>query len=119
MPLSDLPDNSLNIAHAPGQFLCPVCGYPVFGPEPVYSESGEGIIGRGICPCCLWEPGFDDEPLASARAQPTVLASINFYRNRWMTLAQWQGQVAIRPANYDGRAQLSALRDIAPWLFAD
>jgi hypothetical protein len=103
----------LNVEHD-GAYLCPVCGFP-FSKHPTYDERG-GMIGTGICPCCLWEPGFDDCPAASSRASPVLLETLKDYRDGWAALFQWQGRDSLRPAQFDGRKQLSELLRLAPHL---
>lgn len=66
-----------------GLFRCPACGLPGYFQKDAFDEFG-GVIAMGICPCCFFEPGFDDDPAASADAEPTVLASVRSYRRRWM-----------------------------------
>ena len=107
---------SFNIAAPDGRLLCPVCGFPDYSYQPAYSERG-GEIGTTICPCCLWEPGFDDEPLASAKAKDTILESIIAYRAGWSATKQWQGKRRQLPEGFDGEGQLAKLAGIAPHLF--
>ena len=98
-----------------GNFLCPVCGFP-YSKQPAYDEAG-GLIGVTICPCCLWEPGFDDDPGAAAHAQPSVGASVREYRERWFTAPQWRGMPERKPKDLNLDAQRARLRQLAPFLF--
>ena len=66
-----------------GQFLCPVCGLPGYFDEDAFDAFG-GVIAMGICPCCLFEPGFDDDPAASGTAGLTVLDTVRSYRQGWI-----------------------------------
>lgn len=104
---------SLNILDA-GRYLCPVCGY-AYSDAPAYDEAG-GIIGRVICACCLWEPGFDDDPFASGKGTQGIMQAVRDYRAVWEGEAAWRGQVAFRPHGFDGRAQVARLRVLAPHL---
>ncbi|MGH1413605.1 MAG: hypothetical protein ACRBB0_08925 [Pelagimonas sp.] len=106
---------SFNVNVPDGRLLCPVCGFPEYSDQPAYSERG-GEIGTTICPCCLWEPGFDDTPLASAKAEDTILESIIAYRARWSVTKQWQGQRQLLSEGFDGEGQLTKLASIAPHL---
>jgi hypothetical protein len=74
---------ALNVLNDNGNYLCPCCGLSGQFSAPPYEARG-GIIGSGICGACLWEPGFDDDPLASAVAEPTVLGSLLSYRAEWI-----------------------------------
>ena len=102
-----------NIRDERGRLLCPACGYPDYAADPAYDERG-GMIGVAICPCCLWEPGFDDNHLASAVAEDTVLASLHAYRAAWGLAPLWRGRSAERPLGWDGKQQLSRLFELAP-----
>ncbi|WP_424973127.1 hypothetical protein [Dinoroseobacter sp. S76] len=107
---------SFNVFAPDGRLLCPVCGFPGYSHRPAYSEYG-GEIGTTICPCCFWEPGFDDNPLASAKAKDTILESVIAYRAGWATTKQWQGRRHLRPEGFDGEGQLANLAGLAPHLF--
>ena len=102
-----------NIRDDDGGYLCPSCGFPGYFEGPSYDERG-GIIASGICPCCGWEPGFDDDPAASG-APDTILESLRQYRQGWMSrLPAWSGKMMVIPFDWDGRAQLARLFEIAP-----
>lgn len=106
---------SFNVLNREGSLLCPVCGFPDFSNSPPYSKNG-GEIGTAICPCCLWEPGFDDCPAASARAKETIIASVKAYRSGWAATKQWQGNRDRMPENFDSAGQLAKLLETAPIL---
>jgi hypothetical protein len=101
-----------NIRDAAGRLLCPACGLPDYAHDEAYDARG-GIIGTTICPCCLWEPGFDDEPAASG-APGTIIESLRDYRTRWDGAPAWRGLSSLRPREWDGAKQLAALFAIAP-----
>lgn len=102
-----------NVRDAQGRLICPACGYPDYSLDPAYDDRG-GLVGTTICPCCKWEPGFDDDPGASARAEGTILASLRRYRSGWGEEAHWSGREAERPNGWDGAKQLQHLFEVAP-----
>lgn len=102
-----------NIRNEAGSLLCPACGYPGYTCDPAYDENG-GMIGTTICPCCLWEPGFDDNQHACASAKDTVIDSLRAHRAKWSALSAWQGRNIQKPQDWDGRQQLARLFDLAP-----
>jgi hypothetical protein len=102
-----------NIRDGLGRLTCPACGYPNYASELAYDER-QGLAGVTICPCCMWEPGFDDNPAASARAEGTIIASLRRYRSGWNGKAHWSGRASECPADWDGTEQLSRLFEIAP-----
>ena len=106
---------ALNITNLDGEFLCPCCGFPGYAKVPVYSYTS-GIIGTTICPCCLWEPGFDDDPNASTDASDDVLESLKLYRKKWARTYQWRGRKELQPSDFEGRLQLEKLLRDAPGL---
>jgi hypothetical protein len=108
-PLGSIQDKS-------GHFLCPVCGHGgTFGAHS-FDERG-GVIGSGICPCCLFEPGFDDDQGASAKAKATALQSIKHYRAEWIGEGMpWRSGRVPQPAGWGGPGQLANLLKIAPAL---
>jgi hypothetical protein len=61
-----------NVFDEVGNLLCPCCGLIDQFSSPNYDARG-GLIGSGICAACFWEPGFDDDPMASADAGPTII----------------------------------------------
>jgi hypothetical protein len=102
-----------NVRDDAGNLLCPACGFPDFASEPAYDERG-GIIGIAICPCCLWEPGFDDNAHASAAAENSIVGSLRAYRNSWNGEPSWSGQLTKRPKGWDAKKQLATLFKLAP-----
>jgi hypothetical protein len=104
---------SFNVMSEEGALLCPVCGFPGYSEVPAYTDN-TGRIGTTICPCCLWEPGFDDNPLASAKAKATIRESILAYRTGWVTTKEWRGQRGLKPDEFDGSKQLDAMLKRAP-----
>jgi hypothetical protein len=102
----------------PTPHLCPACGLPGCFTDASWDEQGRGAIGIGICPCCFYEPGFDDDPAASADAQPTALASIRHYRAKWVTMGMpWRGNDdywLTKPEGWDPAAQLQTLFETEP-----
>jgi len=102
-----------NIRDEDGHLLCPACGLPGFVCEVPYDARG-GLAGSGICPCCMWEPGFDDAPPASAAAEDTILGSLRAYRAAWRVGTEWRGKAGGRPQDWDGAGQLAYLFSIAP-----
>lgn len=104
-----------NIRDELGRLLCPACGYPDYASDLAYDDR-HGLAGTAICPCCMWEPGFDDDPAASAHAEKTILASLRRFRSGWGERAHWSGRDAERPRGWDGAEQLQRLFQIAPHL---
>ena len=102
-----------NIRDHARRLLCPACGFPDYAQFEAYDERG-GIIGTALCPCCLWEPGFDDEQLASERPEVTVLESLRAYRENWRNDLFWRGRDNLRPPDWDGATQVDRLLEIAP-----
>lgn len=102
-----------NVVDSAGRYLCPACGFPQCTAEPAYDADG-GLIGSFICACCLWEPGFDDNPAASSRAHPDILASLRGYRSAWKGIPMWLGKSSLMPPNWDAAKQLDDLFKLAP-----
>ena len=104
-----------NIRDEDGRNLCPACGFPGYFDERSYGNRG-GVIATGICPCCQWEPGFDDSPTASG-APATILEALRQFRRRWPSDGlTWSGQPDQMPSEWDGRAQLDHLFRVAPYV---
>lgn len=104
------PENPLrfNIVDEAGQFVCPCCGLAGQFSYAPYRPTG-GVVGCGICASCLWEPGFDDDQGASAKAAPTIRGSLVAYRAEWVEQGfPWRATTAA-PASWDGRAQCAEL----------
>ncbi|MES2444637.1 MAG: hypothetical protein V4574_17570 [Pseudomonadota bacterium] len=105
-----------NIVDASGRTLCAACGFPGAFVGACYDEKG-GVIGTGICPCCLWEPGFDDDANAGASAQPAILDSLRRYRLGWGPAGPaWSGRHNAMPEGWNGKDQLERLYEAAPFL---
>jgi hypothetical protein len=109
----------LNVANADGIILCPCCGMPGQFAVSAYNENG-GIIGTGICGACFWEPGFDDDPMASAAAAPTIRASLIMYRAQWILEGHpWRGTLRAKPKEWNADHNLHFLFHRAPHLAED
>jgi hypothetical protein len=105
-----------NIADRDGDLLCPCCGMTDQFHGVAYDARG-GIIGSDICGACLWEPGFDDDPMASGDALPTVMESLLAYRAKWLSEgASWRGSARASPAHWDGQKTLAYLFSRAAYL---
>ena len=105
-----------NVADPDGGFLCPVCGCSGDFDGAAFDEAG-GVIGCGICRCCLYEPGFDDDPAASAEAKQTVYQSVNAYRDTWRGAGSpWRGMIDRLPRGWDAERQLAHLFTVASYL---
>ena len=105
-----------NVVNADGEFLCPACGWPGYFDGSSYGVAGSHIA-TGICPCCTFEPGFDDDLGASSAALSTVKASIKDFRKRWIISGmRWAGRqpTPTAPRDWDPKAQLARLFVIAP-----
>jgi hypothetical protein len=84
--------------------------------EHCFEERG-GVIGSAICPCCLYEPGFDDDPMASAKAKATPIESIRAHRADWIADGKpWRSGSVTAPQDWDAPLQLKALLKTAPGL---
>jgi len=105
---------NFNIRSPEGEYLCPACGYPGYFDGSSYDESGP-LIATGICPCWLWEPGYDDMPAASG-APDAILDSLREYRRGWSDGPAWMGKPEGMPPGWNGRIQFTRLLEIAPWV---
>lgn len=106
-----------NVRSECGHYLCPVCGFCDLRKVPPYYPNGAGVTGSGICPCCLWDPGYSDCPHACQKAQPTVMQSITAYRTEWLRTMAWRGKPERKPRRYNPLHQIHDLRMKAPDLF--
>jgi hypothetical protein len=105
-----------NVQAVDGAWLCPCCGFPQDCGRPMYDEHG-GDIGISICSACFWEPGFDDDPLASAKAMPTIMASLRAYRLAWAAGGYpWKSTTIPIPQTWAPHATLAMLFRMAPHL---
>ncbi len=97
---------------------CPACGLAGYFKAQSWDANGAGVIGTGICPCCLFEPGFDDDPAASADALTTVRASTLHYRRQWIAMGMpWRGDDDdrfSRPKGWNAEGQLAELSQAEP-----
>jgi hypothetical protein len=115
MLMADEDPRRFNIRSTEGEYLCPSCGFPGHFHGDSYDQSGPQIA-TGICPCCLWEPGYDDVPAASG-APDRIVEALKAYRRGWTALGPaWNGKPECIPAAWDRKAQLERLFKIAPWL---
>jgi hypothetical protein len=115
---ADNPEDTFkfNVQGADGGWLCPCCGFPQDCGKPMYDEHG-GDIGISICPACLWEPGFDDDPFASEKALPTIMASVLAYRLAWAGAGYpWKATMIPPPPGWAPHTTLTALFQLAPQL---
>lgn len=104
---------TFNIRDEDGSLVCPACGFAGYANHPAYDENG-GLIGTTICACCLWEPGFDDDPIVSRPATDSILDSLRAHRARWSRALAWLGRDDLQPATWNPHAQLAKLFEIAP-----
>src|SRR5688572_10425809 len=105
-----------NVRDNDGRYLCPACGFPGHFQGDSYDERG-GVIATGICPCCLWEPGFDDDAGASGKTEPTILDTLRRFRGTWDVYGMpWNGNYRDIPPGWDGTEQLKHLFEVAPHL---
>jgi hypothetical protein len=105
-----------NVQSADGAWLCPCCGLPQGCGRQMYDEHG-GDTGISICSACFWEPGFDDDPRASAKALPTIMGSLKAYRQSWSAAGQpWRATTPPAPDGWNPHTQLAALLKLAPHL---
>ena len=115
--MSDLPPTAFIIKFGES-YLCPVCGYDGTFHGNHYDDEEGGCIATGICSCCLFEPGFNDNPAASADARDSVAASISSYRAKWVAAGSpWRGgDTKSPPLGWDPHDQLARLFQVAPFL---
>ena len=115
--MSDFPATAYIIKFG-SSYLCPVCGYDGTFQGDHYDDEEGGRIATGICSCCLFEPGFDDNSAATADASDSIAGSISAYRQKWLERdSPWLGgQTVSPPSGWDAHAQLARLLRIAPFL---
>src|SRR5215469_13466424 len=76
------------------QHFCPVCGLKIA--RPAYTD---GVPSLDICPCCLFQFGFDDL---------IKKETFDSWRAKWIRNgAQWsKSAISSRPVGWDAKAQL-------------
>jgi hypothetical protein len=67
-----------------GLWACPICGSVELTEQPYYSDSSPSFA---MC-SCGFEFGFDDDPGASAEADPSVTANWSKWRARFLRKLQ-------------------------------
>ena len=79
-------------------YTCQACGYPLLSAPPLT----EGVGSLEICPCCFYQPGYDDEVLASGRD-----LSPRDWRERWVAQGTpWGSTILGPPDHWDPLLQL-------------
>lgn len=96
----------LNIQDADGKWLCPSCGF-----DAAFSGAsfwfGGPLIGTGICPCCMYEPGYDDVTAASGVPEDKPLDALRAYSLKWRDDGMlWRGRASLIPEGWDADAQI-------------
>ena len=105
-----------NVPDTDGGYLCPACGAKGDFDGCSFDMRG-GVVGTVICRCCMYQPGFDDDQMASAGAQHTVTHSIMFYRKAWIKAGMpWRSPIIAPPPYWTGKLQLAHLYATAPYL---
>lgn len=105
-----------NVRDPAGQILCPCCG-DIGSFHGVSFGARGGIIGTGICKCCLFEPGFDDDPDASGTTARSTGIAVARYHEAWRAdTMPWRGTPDRQPRGWSAQAQLDHLRKTAPYL---
>ena len=85
--------------------LCDACGYPNLD-QPQHYPDGEGSLE--ICPCCLYQPGFDDLLAASG-----LSTSPEEYRRQWLAEgAPWRSDIVPPPPGWDPCEQVKAVQGV-------
>jgi hypothetical protein len=111
-----------NVLDQSGRYLCPACGWPGHFDGHSYWEQG-GQIATGICPCCRFEPGYDDDSTVNefTQAEETVLESVLKYRKTWSDEGMaWRGHPKLEaPEGWNPAEQLAHLFAVAPWIRAE
>jgi hypothetical protein len=106
----------LNVFDDHGKLLCPCCGTADQFSTTNYDARG-GLIGSDICGACFWEPGFDDDPMASVDAKPTIIGSLLTYRAKWKAEGYpWRGTARAKPEAWNATFSLERLYVRAPYL---
>jgi hypothetical protein len=110
-----------NIRDDKGRFLCPCCGYSDSFLGASFDAHG-GVIGTGICDCCMFEPGFDDDPAASGKTirgsgSRYTAAAVADYHGQWRSEGMpWRGMPKRQPLGWSADFQIDHLRRTAPYL---
>lgn len=108
-------NEKFNIRGDSETWLCPVCGFGHYYKGGQFDSSG-GMVGTGICSCCLFEPGFDDVSAASGGCPRTTQEAIRDYRKNWIAKGMPWCSSTNSPMNWDAKRQLTSLFKIAPFL---
>ncbi|MEL1250493.1 hypothetical protein [Aurantiacibacter gilvus] len=96
---------SLNIQSKTGDWLCPSCGFPGYFRGLSFVEGGP-LIGTGICPCCTYEPGFDDVAAASGTPHSEPIDALRAYSKEWFAGGmRWWGNLAPIPGDWSPEKQ--------------
>ncbi len=102
-----------NIRDEAGRFVCQACGFAGWFKHETYGER-RWLAGRGICCCCLWEPGYDDQ---LAFTVEDVLICLRRYRAKWIADGfPWQSHYVPKPRDWNPGEQLRRLGELAPWI---
>jgi hypothetical protein len=79
-------------------YTCQACGYPRLYTPPFT----HGVGSLEMCPCCFYQPGYDDVVLASGRD-----LSPPEWRERWVAQGvPWESKMVAPPDGWDPPLQL-------------
>jgi hypothetical protein len=98
---------ALNMRREDGTWLCASCGFPDYFTGKSFDENGP-LIGSGICPCCMYEPGFDDIAGASAVGFDSPLLALQAYSKEWRQHGMvWRGMGDWMPHGWNPETQMA------------